>query len=139
MSSYQQTFSDSYARAVGNGSYNDAFISDFYQQFFNRSSEVAALFANTNMSAQKTMLHDSLNILREFHDSGIISDELSHLAKVHGRQGHQVPLRLYNLWLDCLMLSVAHFDPEFDHDIELAWRLVLIPGITYITFMADKT
>ncbi len=30
------------------------------------------------------------------------------------------------------------YDPEFDEDVELAWRLKMAPGIDYMSFQYDK-
>lgn len=41
---------------------------------------------------------------------------------------------LYDLWLECLIETVAEFDDGFRDEVELAWRLVLSPGIVYMKF-----
>lgn len=138
MSDYGEIFSNSYQRALGNNSYNADFIDYFYKQFLAKSDQIRSMFANTNMSAQKTMLHDSLDSLLEFYTTRKITRQMAHLAHIHGNKGHRVPHQLYDLWLDSLMEAVQQFDPQFDTDIELAWRLVLAPGITFIKFMGDR-
>ena len=135
---YDTVFGDSYRRALGNHSYNADFISHFYRCFFDQSEQIRNMFANTDMSAQKTMLHDSLEHLLEFYTTRKLTPQMQHLARVHGRKGRNVPANLYDLWLDSLMDAVKKFDPQFDDEIELAWRLVLIPGITFIKFVGEK-
>ncbi|MFT6905519.1 MAG: hypothetical protein ACJAS1_002175 [Oleiphilaceae bacterium] len=39
---------------------------------------------------------------------------------------------MYDIWLDSLISTVEEFDPEFDNDIDQAWREVLAPGIAFI-------
>ena len=132
---YDQIFSSSYQRALGNDYYQADFIGSFYEHFFSKSTSIADMFANTNMSMQKTMLHDSLHILLDFYKDRELTDSLHKLAEIHGRSGLDVPDELYDLWTESLIETVARFDPEFDRDVELAWRLVLAPGITYIKFI----
>ena len=134
MPNYETVFRESYKRALGNDSYNADFISKFYERFFAQSEQVKELFKNTNMSAQKTMLHDSLDLLVEFYTTKKLDPRLVHLARVHGNQGFKVPLELYDLWMNSLIEALAEFDPEFGEDVELAWRLVLAPGITLIKY-----
>lgn len=135
MKNYESIFRNSYSRALGNTSYNADFIGEFYRHFLSSSAEVADLFANTDMSAQKTMLHDSLEYMLDFYATKKLSPQLEHLARVHGKSQHNVPLHLYDLWLDSLMMSLKKCDDQFNSDVELAWRLVLAPGITYLKFM----
>ncbi len=87
------------------------------------------------MSAQRIMLHDSLHQLVEFYTSRRVSEYMQHIAQVHSRGGHDVPAELYEVWLSSLMQALAEYDEEFDDDVELAWRPVLAPGITYMRFM----
>ena len=37
------------------------------------------------------------------------------------------------------MEAVSEFDPEFNDEVELAWRLALTPGITYMKFMHQRS
>ena len=138
MTRYDQVFAESYRRVLGEGSYNPDFISEFYRIFFSKSQAVADKFANTDMNVQKTMLHDSLDILVEFYKSGIITKGLERLGKIHGKQQHDIPKDLYSLWLDSLVEALYQISPEFTKEEELAWRLVMAPGIAYIQFMYDQ-
>ena len=135
---YLATFRESFDRALGNQSYNRDFIERFYDIFLGQSQAIADLFRDTSMSAQKTMLHDSLHQLVEFYSSRKTSEYMRHIAKVHSRAGLDIPDELYDVWLDSLMQAVSEYDGQFNDDVELAWRLVLSPGITYMKFMHDR-
>jgi len=134
MQDYDQIFARSFARALGEGAYNPAFTGRFYTHFLATSPEVAQRFANTDMSAQKTMLHDSLHTLLEFNKTRIISPRLRELVEIHSHRRHAIPVTLYALWLDSLITTVAEFDPDFDASVELAWRLAIAPGIALMQF-----
>ena len=41
-------------------------------------------------------------------------------------------------WLESLIETVQLFDSRFTEEIELAWRVVLAPGIAYMKFKYDK-
>lgn len=138
MHDYDEIFKRSFARAVGNGSYNRDFIGRFYDVFMSQSEEVSDLFKSTNMSAQKTMLHDSLQHMADFYSSRRTNEYMQHIAKIHSQSGLDIPERLYSQWLDSLLQAVSEFDPQYDESVELSWRLVLSPGITYMNFMRDK-
>lgn len=134
---YENIFRNSYTRALGGNSYNAGFIEEFYRHFMSRSKEIADLFANVDMSAQKTMLHDSLEHMVDFYTTKKLSPQLERLAKVHGKQQLNIAPSLYDVWLDSLMAALAKYDAEFNPEVELSWRLVLAPGITYLKYSYD--
>lgn len=45
----------------------------------------------------------------------------------HARLG--VDAQLYDLWLECLIATVAETDPEYSPIVESSWREGLKPGI----------
>lgn len=130
--SYDEIFADSFRRVLGEGAYNPDFTGRFYTHFLASSEDIAARFAATDMSRQKTMLHDSLLLMVEFNRSRRLSPQMSRLAHVHSRQGQDIAAGLYTLWLDALMATVRELDSDFDAQVELSWRLTLAPGITYL-------
>lgn len=132
MQDYDEVFAASFARVMGDGAYNPAFIGRFYEQFLASSPRIAERFPSTNMSRQKTMLHDSFTTLVDFNRKRLITPQMRHLGAVHGPAASDVPPELYTLWLDSLLATVAEQDPHFCVDVELAWRLTLAPGIAYL-------
>ena len=134
MLNYDDIFTDSFHRVLGTGAYNSAFISDFYAIFLDASPSVAEMFAHTDMSAQRTMLHDSLIMMIEFYKTKVPSPRLQQLAELHSRRQHDVPPEFYDLWLDSLVAAVSNQDPQFNDEVELAWRLALAPGICFMRF-----
>ncbi len=134
---YDETFAASFARILGDGAYNADFIGRFYELFFATSDDIKQRFAHTDMSHQKTMLHDSLRALVDFNQHRKLSPQMTTLARVHGPQAADIPPTLYVLWLNALLDTVREWDPKFDAQVELAWRLTLAPGITYLKFCND--
>lgn len=54
---------------------------------------------------------------------------LERLAERHSKRQLDIHPELYKLWLDCMLQTVAEFDPLFNKDINLAWRNTLATGI----------
>lgn len=125
-------FEDSFSRALVNHGYNKEFIERFYDLFIARSEKIADLFKDTNMAAQKTMLHDSLNYMLEYYRHPDNDVHLKHIKNVHGNTGLNIPADFYDLWLDCLIEALKNHDPEFNDKVEQAWRTILAPGIQYM-------
>jgi hemoglobin-like flavoprotein len=139
---YLDTFNRSYERIVGPGikltSQSDDFFEDFYQGFIASSPEVATAFANSDMQKQRSMLKKSLVFLASSSAGHDATPYLAQVARRHGTADANIPPHLYDVWLECLIDSVRRFDPQFDDETELAWRLVLGHGITYMRFMRDR-
>jgi len=134
MINYEEIFTDSFGRILGKGAYNPAFIKCFYERFFEQSPAVAEKFAQTDMSAQRTMLHDSLLTMAEFGRTKVPGPRLQQLAEIHSRRQQDISPALYDLWLDSLVTAVSQYDPEFNDDVALAWRIALAPGICFMRF-----
>lgn len=135
---FDETFDASFRRVLGEGAYHPGFTARFYEHFLSASDEVAGRFSGTDMSRQKTMLHDSLLSLVDFNRSRRLTEQMARLSRVHSRSGQDIPAHLYTLWLDALLATVREFDPEFSDTVDVAWRLSLAPGIAYLQFGYDR-
>ncbi|AXS83117.1 globin [Marinobacter sp. Arc7-DN-1] len=132
--SFDDIFDASYERVVIPRPGSPDFFEAFYRRFLMSSSEVRMLFRNTDMAEQRHMLKKSFFSLVSFYASGIIDDVLRRTAYLHSARQLNIKPHLYDLWLECLIDTVRAYDPEFSDDVELAWRLILSPGITYMKF-----
>ena len=138
MKDYLTFFRASYDRVLASDSQRDEFFKAFYECFMSRSDEIAAKFAHTDMRRQKEMLHQSLRHMVDFSVQRQASEELRKISGRHSQSQIDVNPALYDLWLDCLIETVQLFDLHFTEEIELAWRVVLAPGIAYMKFKYDK-
>ncbi len=126
-------FDASYRRLFGADIAANEGADEFFEAFYCRflaDPEIAEFFRDTDMSRQAAMLRKSLFHLACFYVTNAPTGELERMARVHWRLG--IGAEHYDRWLDCLMITVKEFDPECDPATELAWRLALTPGITYM-------
>jgi len=135
---YKEIFNDSYRRLLESGAYSHVFLDDFYRRFMASSPEVAGKFKNTNMDNQKQMLKASLYQMLMFLSEMRSNEYMENIAAKHNRRGLDIRPGLYDLWLECLISSVREHDPRFTPDVELAWRLTMAPGITYMKFCYEN-
>lgn len=131
-------FSRHYERALGGNAYNDAFVSHFYKTFMGKSPEIAERFRETNMTAQKTALFDSLLYMAEFPHSQNARSRIIQLGHSHSHRALDISPALYDLWLEALIDTVREFDPDFDADAELSWRVTMAPGIACMKYMYTR-
>ena len=126
-------FDTSYTRVfgegVGLGEQANPFFQAFYRHFLTDSG-VADAFRGTDMNRQVAMLRKSFFHLVAFYLSHEPTAELTRIALLHHNIG--IDTAFYDLWLDALVSTVREFDPGCDEATELAWRLALTPGITYM-------
>lgn len=136
--SFEQIFDDSYERVLRTRKDGTDFFGAFYHRFLHDDEKIAQRFANTDMAVQQSMLKKSFYSLFAFYASGQADDAIRHIAERHNRDHLDIHPEFYDRWLECLISSVKLFDDEFSEDVELAWRLVMAPGITYMKFKYDK-
>lgn len=135
---FEAKFDESYQRILATQRDGKDFFEAFYDHFLNSDEEIAGRFANTDMSKQQSMLKKSFYSLFAFYASGQADGYIGTIAERHNRNNLDIHPEFYDIWLDCLITTVRQFDEAFCDDIELAWRLVLTPGITYMKFKYDK-
>ena len=134
---FEEIYDKSYQRVVNRTIDNVEFFEAFYQNFLNSSERVRNFFVDTDMDVQRRMLKKSFYHLLVFYGSNQADAYINKIAVSHNRHHLNVPPDFYDLWIDQLVVTVKSFDPEFSHNVELAWRLVLAPGITYMKFKYD--
>lgn len=126
---YRQLFHDSYLRCVVSD--QDGFFERFYELFIASDLEVSEMFANTDMKRQITLLQESLLHMIDFSNSKVANQRMQEIAIYHGSTEMNIPLRMFDLWLDRLIATVRERDTRFTPQIETAWRVCLAPGIAF--------
>ena len=144
---YEQLFDRSFERCraadgAADGDVNDTALNEpFFERFYNRflasDQRIADAFANTDMARQRKMLEKSFYRLLIFYATNSSDDYMEQIAERHNRHNLNIAPELYDIWLEKLIETVAEYDPEFDQSVELAWRLTLSTGITYMKFKFD--
>lgn len=135
---FEEIFDESYKRILNTQRDGKGFFEAFYDRFLSGNDEIASRFANTDMAIQQSMLKKSFYSLFAFYASSQSDDYINTIAIRHNRNNLDIRPEFYDVWLLCLITTVQQFDDEFSDDVELAWRLVMTPGITYMKFKYDK-
>ena len=127
-----QIFVDSYARVGAADLQTGGFLDSFYLHFIESSPLVAEKFRNTDMAQQREMLRVSLDHMIYFAIDKEETSEMVRVAGVHSKSARDISPELYELWLDSLLMTVAQFDPDYDDEIDAAWRAAIAPSIEYM-------
>ena len=134
---YEKLFTESYDRVLAETKDGKSFFENFYERFIASSDEVAKKFENVEMKKQLEVIEVSLHHMLNCYKEHGINKEMVRIAVHHDKAHLDIRPELYDLWLECLIKSVKKYDDEFDKYIELAWRIVLSNGITYMKFRYD--
>ncbi|MFP4137950.1 MAG: globin [Halomonas sp.] len=134
----EHLFDASYARVLSREVEGQTFFEAFYERFVAASPEVARKFRHSDMARQRAMLKKAFYRLLAFYVSSHADHYLQQVAVSHSRAHLDIPPSLYDLWLETLIDTVRTFDEQFDDEVALAWRLVMTPGIVYMTFHYDR-
>ncbi|VUD69115.1 hypothetical protein TDB9533_04481 [Thalassocella blandensis] len=133
--SFESLFDASYERVLLKKIDGRDFFAGFYLRFLRASPEIRAKFHATEMEKQQRMLKKSFYSLLVFYASNQADDYLKKTAQMHDRHHLDIPPHFYDIWLETLVSTVQAYDDGFNDEVELAWRLVLAPGITYMKFL----
>ncbi len=113
---------------------NPRFLDTFYEKFLAASPKVRERFAGTDFERQKRALRGSLwMILLAAEDEERGPERyLGSLAEMHSARHLDIGAELYDLWLDCLLATVAECDPEHTPELRGAWEQVMMVGVRYM-------
>ena len=110
------------------------YLAAFYRNFFEASPESELRFANTDFELQHKLLRHALQLLLLFSSKS--EDEAKHLlrrvAERHSRTDLDIDPSLYSAFVDSLIETSKELNPQFNPDVERAWRDALAPGIAYM-------
>jgi len=84
------------------------------------------------------MMKASLLDLINIEGSKSFFSSAEHIAESHSANGYNISPELYDYWLDSLMEVVLAFDRDFDEEVDLAWRMIMAPGISFMKYYYDK-
>jgi len=136
--SYEDTFDHSYERVKTLEKDGKTFFAAFYDNFLRASPQAAEHFKTTDMERQKKMMEKSFYGLFIFYATQNANDYLENIAEKHSHSQLNIDKQLYDIWLNSLIETVAQFDPHFNEEIALAWRVILAPGIAYMKHRYDR-
>lgn len=136
MTSFVTTFDASFHRITAEDDLADQFFARFYERFTAADPRVREAFRDTDMAHQISMLRKSFFYMVNFFASTEPADYLQRIAALHGPGRLDIEPELFDLWLETLVEVLRDIDPEFDTCVELAWRVVLAPGLTFMKFRA---
>ncbi len=125
---YHEIFNDSYQRIQPD---IDRFFDCFYESFIAASDRVKQAFSETDMIRQRNMLEASFMHLLSYAATSHASHTLLDMAKHHGRMP-AVKADMFDVWLKCIIKTVAAFDRRYSADVERAWRHMLAPGVEFM-------
>jgi hemoglobin-like flavoprotein len=113
---------------------NPRFLDRFYERFLASSPKVKERFERTDFVKQKRALRGSLwmMLLAAANEAEGPDRYLRYLADLHSARQLDIGAELYDLWLDCLLETLAECDPAYSPELRAAWEQVMMVGIHYL-------
>ena len=133
----EKVFKESLARISGKKINGHSFLDHFYKLFMASSEEIREKFKDTDLTKQTVMLRKSISELVHFYISKKVSSTLYFIGQSHNKDNLNITPDMYGLWLSNLTTAVAKYDPEFSPQVELAWHIILSPGIAFMKYSYD--
>lgn len=127
---FKHIFQSSFDRAVREDI--DGFYTVFYERFIESSPGIREAFRNTNMHRQREMMHESLLSMVSFAQNFKASRYLTKIGRLHGASGLNLDKGFFSHWLEALIKTVAEKDPAYGPQVDLAWRIMMAPGVAYM-------
>ncbi len=141
--------------AVAKASYDrccaaEHFLQDFYRNFFIRCPQAKPRFAHTDFERQNNLLRHAFGLLLIFpnqpellrHAFGLLlifpnqperePTILARVAERHSRRELGVDPSMYQPFIEALIDTVRHCDPQFTPAVESAWRQTVHKGVAYM-------
>ena len=126
---------DVFLASLGRCRATAGFLDAFYQRFVASSDEVRAKFAKTDMMRQVRVMEDTLFVVAnavQGEEGSPARSDLPRIAERHSRRDLDIRPELYDLFLECLIVTVRTHDPKFTPEVEAAWREVMGFSIDYM-------
>ncbi len=125
-----ETIKASYDRCCANGEFFDT----FYKIFLAKSPDVAAKFSNTDFKKQKPLIKASVSMMiRLGTGDSKAQDAIEKVGTTHSKSQLDIEPKLYNLWLEALVETAPKHDPDWNKELETAWKESMQNGIKIIT------
>ena len=132
--SVDEVFNDSYERCLENRD----FIGRFHEIFVVSCELVAQTIADTNMSEQVGTIEAPLYKIMALRTVPP-EDAASHFRKIGVEPGdtqQDIAPGYHDLWVKCLLETVAECDDRYDSGVKNAWTEVLADGIKVMKSLA---
>ncbi|MCF6325070.1 MAG: hypothetical protein L3J89_12235 [Gammaproteobacteria bacterium] len=119
----------SYGRALS----KRQFLDRFYELFMSSSPIVARKLALTDIAKQQELLSQAVNMVILFPQGNKIArNAINRIRQSHNRDGLDIRPEYYRFWIDSLVLALSEHDPDFNDELDRAWRKVAQEAIDFI-------
>ncbi len=109
------------------------FLKRFYALFMSSHTDIAAMFARTDLERQHLLLRRALGaVIAYAGGSEAARAVIDRIGQSHGRHGFNIQPWMYDYWTDSLMQAVAEHDPQFSIQLERRWRRALSMATDHI-------
>jgi len=119
----------SYGRAIS----KRQFLDRFYDLFMSSSPIVERKLASTDIAKQQELLSQAVNMVILFPQGNKIArNAINRIRQSHNRDRLDIRPEYYRFWIDSLIVALSEYDPDFNDELDRAWRKVAQEAIDFI-------
>jgi hemoglobin-like flavoprotein len=111
---------DTFLASLGRCRATAGFLDAFYQRFVASSDEVRAKFAKSDMMRQVRVMEDTLFVVAnavQGEEGSPARSDLPRIAERHSHRDLDIRPELYDLFLECLIVTVRTHDAKFTREV----------------------
>ena len=109
-------------------------VSEFYVRLMAASEEIRKKFEGVDMTDQASLLSHAIVMSFLFVDKNqqVAKKCLDDVRKTHAQGNLNIEPELYDIWLECLLETVALCDPHVNDELLSDWHDVMSVAINHI-------
>jgi len=128
----EKIFRESYDRCINLNDGDVKFVNHFYSKLKARNSKIFEILEPYPVYFQVRLVRVIIYLLADFRSSHSLSAEFKNFMKSHSHLQADLKPFMLSLCLECLLETVAEFDPEYNTQVRTAWLSILKPGSDYL-------
>ena len=110
------------------------FFAYFYAELFASCPSARPLFANTDFDKQHRLVRHGIGLLINFNEEPEKEPNILTRVAVRHRRGELgIDPSFYPFFIEAFVATARRFDPQFDAELERAWRAATAKGVAYMT------
>ncbi|MDQ6956871.1 MAG: globin [Mariprofundaceae bacterium] len=109
-------------------------VSEFYVRLMAASAEIRKKFEGVDMAEQASLLSHAIVMSFLFIDKNqqVAKKCLDGVRATHAQHNLNISPELYDIWLECLLETVAQCDPHANDELLSDWHDVMSVAINHI-------
>jgi hemoglobin-like flavoprotein len=131
-------FNASYDRCMNLNDNDVRFVNHFYAILKGRDQKISDIFEAFPVHHQLHVVRTAIYLLTDYNENKSPSSDFTMFVDSHTDKRLGLEPYMLDIWLDCLLETVAALDTSFSDEIRAAWLARIKPGTDYLKSALEK-